>query len=317
MKTIFVINPKAGQGKGIDKLVKAINKITEENKYDTEIYITKAIGDAENFVKEYCKAKGAARFIACGGDGTLNEVLNGIIGCDAAEAGVLPMGTGNDFRRNFDSSCDFYDIEKQITSDTEKCDIIRYTTTVNGETVVRYGVNMFNIGFDCNVADMTSDMKKKPLVSGSMAYLISIFATLIKKKGANLKIELDGKTVHKGPLLLCALANGVFCGGGIKSNPNASLHDGKIDVNIVKNITRIGLLKLLPYYMKGTHINLSKIEKIITMAKCQKLTLTPAEDKIRICVDGEITDAGKTEFEVVNSAFNFVVPSKKESKVLA
>ena len=315
MKTVFVINPKAGQGKGVEKLINSIKNITKENGFDTEIYITKAISDAETFVKEYCNAKGPARFIACGGDGTLNEVINGTMGCHDAEVGILPMGTGNDFCRNFDTDCDFYDIKAQITGDAEKCDIIRYTTTLGGKTLVRYGVNMFNIGFDCNVADMSADMKKKPLVSGSMAYFLSIFVTLIKKKGANLKIELDGKTVHKGPLLLTSIANGVFCGGGIKSNPTASLYDGRFDINIINDIRRIKILNVLPHYMKGTHMEkIKNVEKIITNTKGKLLTITPVEGKMRICVDGEITDAGKTEFEVLNSAFNFVVPSLKAVK---
>lgn len=317
MKTVFVVNPKAGQGKGVEKLISSIKTVTEENGFDTEIYITKAIGDAEAFVREYCNINGPARFIACGGDGTLCEVVNGMIDCDGAEAGVIPMGTGNDFCRNF-TDCDFKSIKAQITSEAERCDIIRYTTVLDGKTLVRYGVNMFNIGFDCNVADMTIDMKKKPFVAGPMAYYLSIFATLIKKKGANLKIELDGETVHHGPLLLCALANGVFCGGGIKSNPKASLHDGKIDINIIHNINRMKILNVLPHYMKGTHMEkIKNVEQIITSTKCKKMAITPADSKMRICVDGEITDASKTEFEVVNSGFSFVVPSKKESKILA
>ncbi len=84
---------------------------------------------------------------------------------------------------------------------------------------------MFNIGFDCNVADMTANMKKKPFISGSLAYLLSIFVMLIKKKGAKLLIELDGEKKYCGPLLT-SLANGSYCGGGIKSNPLVSIKDG-------------------------------------------------------------------------------------------
>lgn len=308
MKTIFVINPKAGQGKGIDKLVDAIKRTTEENKFDTETYLTKSIGDAEAFVKEYCSTNGPARFIACGGDGTLNEVVNGAIGCDGAEVGVLPMGTGNDFCRNFDE-CDFKNITAQITGDAVKCDAIRYTTVWDGRKITKYGINMYNIGFDCNVADMTANMKKKPFVSGHLAYLLSIFVTLIKKKGATLKIELDGKTIHDGPLLMISIANGIFCGGGIKSNPKASVFDGTLDANIIHNISRIKVLQVLPHYMKGTHMEkIKNVDQIITAITGKKITLTPPHGKMRMCVDGEIADASKTEFEIVNQAFSFVKP---------
>ena len=101
---------------------------------------------------------------------------------------------------------------------------------------------MFNIGFDCNVADMTAKMKKKPLISGSMAYLFSIFAILIKKKGANLKIELDDIVKYEGPLLLTSLANGCFCGGGIKSNP---LYSGKRYIGSEHTVCPIFMLYLI------------------------------------------------------------------------
>ena len=223
METIFIVNPMAGQGK-IEKITQKINSL------GAKMYMTKSIGDAERHVREICRDKLPIRFISCGGDGTFNEVLNGTIENENAEIGIIPIGTGNDFCRNFD--CDFNDIEALLSADTIKCDAIRYTTG----NVTRYCANMFNIGFDCNVADLTTQMKKKPLISGPLAYFISIFLVLIKKKGADLKVEIDGKTVYNGPLLLTSLANGRFCGGGIMSNPEALVSDGEMDINIIKNV---------------------------------------------------------------------------------
>jgi diacylglycerol kinase family enzyme len=164
-------------------------------------------------------------------------------------------------------------------------------------------------------------MKKKPFISGSLAYLISIFAILIKKKGANLSLELDGKEKHKGPLLLTAISNGKFCGGGLKSNPLGVINDGFMDINIVYNISRLNFLTKLPFYIKGTHIKLKNIEKVIFSTKCKRIAVTPLNGKMRICVDGEIEDAERTEFEIVQGAFDFVVPSKncivKDKEVLS
>lgn len=314
MKTVFVINPMAGQGKNTDEFISRIKITAEKLKSDIEIYITKAVGDATVFVNNYCKNHGAARFIACGGDGTLGEVVNGAIGFENAEIGVVPMGTGNDFRRNFKGESKFIDIEAQITGETTKCDAIRYSSVVEGKEKSGYCVNMFNIGFDCNVADMTAKMKQRPFVSGSLAYFLSIFAILIKKKGANLQIELDGEKRHRGPLLLTSIANGSFCGGGVMSNPLASVKDGLINVNIIYNISRLNFLTKLPFYMKGTHIKLPGIEKVIYTTKCKKVVLTPLSGSMRLCVDGEIEDAGRTEFEIVPGAFNFVLPGKKVQK---
>jgi diacylglycerol kinase family enzyme len=174
---------------------------------------------------------------------------------------------------------------------------------------------MFNIGFDCNVADTTQNIKKNKFIFGPFAYYISIFVNLIRKKATRLKIELDGETVHNGEMLLTSLANGCYCGGGIKSNPLASVQDGFININIIKNISVFRFLSLLPYYMKGTFLSLKDIDKIILSKKCKKVCVTPYEKKFKFCNDGEIESASKTEFEIVHHAFNFVIP-KVAQKVL-
>ena len=123
-----------------------------------------------------------------------------------------------------------------------------------------------------------------------------------------MKIELDGETVHNGEVLLTSVANGCYCGGGIKSNPLASVKDGFININIVKNISVFKFLSLLPDYMKGTFLSLKNIDKIILSKKCSKVSITPYEEKFKFCNDGEIEKAGKTEFEIIHNAFNFVIP---------
>lgn len=308
MKAIFIVNPKAGQGGHAEQVLASIRESVKRLETEGEIYLTKGVGDATDFVRTYCKTHGAARFLACGGDGTLSEVLNGVLDCPGAEIGVIPLGTGNDFCRNFGKEYDFSDIDGQLTGKSIPCDAIRYRTEVDGTNREGYCVNMFNIGFDCNVADLTAEMKKKPMISGSFAYFISILVTLIQKKTANLQIELDGEMVHDGKLLLTSVANGSFCGGGIKSNPLASVRDGRININVIQNLSRTRFLTLLPYYMKGTVLERPDIERYIQSVHGTRLILTPKSGRMRLCVDGEIMDAGRTEFEVVPAMFRFVLP---------
>ena len=305
MKTIFVINPCAGRENSVKFLLDKVKNLIET---ECEVYITESVGDATEFVKNYCENNGPARFIACGGDGTFSEVLNGAISYPEAETGIIPMGTGNDFCRNFEDNTLIFDAKAQSSGKSVKCDAIRYTTTTKSGKITGYCANMFNIGFDCNVADMTARMKKNSLISGSVAYLLSIFAMLISKKGANLKIEVDGKERYNGKLLLTSIANGCYCGGGIKSNPLASIRDGKININIVKNVPRYKFLYLLPFYMKGTYLNLKNIDKIIISEKCSEIKITPIGGNMRLCIDGEIIDAGETVFEICPRLFNFVIP---------
>ena len=254
MRVIFVINPKAGKGKGIDKLVEKIRSTSEKTGIKASTYMTKAVGDAEAFAdligKETAASGEEVRLIACGGDGTLNEVLNGAIRYDNLTVGVMPIGTGNDFCRNFPDDGDFLDIEAQLRGKVIKCDAIKYSGLLAGKQQTRYCANMFNIGFDCNVVDLTAKLKNYPLIAGSFAYLMGVAITYIKKKGAKLRVELDGQVIENGPLLLTAIANGGFCGGGVHSSPYASVTDGKMDVNVIYNVSRLDFLKKFPHYAK-------------------------------------------------------------------
>lgn len=304
MKTVFIFNPAAGKGKTVEKLKSEILQTAAKLGVEVEFYDTKAKGDAARFIKEYCKENDCTRFVACGGDGTFSEVVNGIAEVPGAVAGVLPLGTGNDFCRNFPKEHDFKNVAALLLGETVKCDAIKYTS----ETVRGYCANMVNIGFDCNVADLTGRLKKKKFIDGSFAYFVSIFIMLIKKKGANIKVIADEKELHSGKLLLNSIANGKYCGGGIQSNPDAELNDGKMDINVVYNISRLNFLSKLPFYMKGTHKKLKNIEKAIYSQKCRKMVVTPLDGTMRICVDGDIIETGETVFEIVPEAFDFIVP---------
>lgn len=313
MRTIFIINPCAGQGKHIDKLEAAIKENSDKLNISAEIYLTKSVGDAETFTRhilENASKDEVVRFFACGGDGTLNEVANGAFGHDNAQVGVVPIGTGNDYIRNYGNSKLFMNIGAQLKGQARAVDVIEYAGVIDGRQQTRYCVNMFNIGFDCNVVDKTVEMKTKPLISGSMAYLLSVLAILSKKKGANLGITVDGEMVHNGPNLLCAIANGSYCGGGMYSSPQANTDDGLMDVNIVFDIPRTRFLSIFPSYKKGTHFDRKGIESVIQAYPCKEAVIEPLDGEMRLCTDGEISTTETITMKVKNKAFNFIIPEK-------
>lgn len=322
MKTLFIVNPKAGKGKLAADLVKEIRAVSEKLSREIEIRMTKYAGDAEDFTAKYIEAwpEETIRIYACGGDGTLNEVVNGLLKArgEAAEKassrvsiGVIPIGSGNDFSRNFGKIKELRSVERQLSFTERPCDVLRYAGSIEGrEETTRYCVNMINIGFDCNVAYKAASLKKVPLLSGPLRYLLGVFMTLVRKEGASLDITLDGEVIHEGELLLTSIANGPCCGGGIYSNPTASLFDGELDVNVVRSVSRRKLLSLLPRYMKGTHMSMPGIEKIMAAVRGKKLTLTPSFGKMRISTDGEISVTGALSVEAVKDAFSVLVPGK-------
>lgn len=303
MNTVFIYNRRAGKQKSKEAVAFA-------NALEDKItYTTKKVGDAYSSVKDYCEKNGPARFVSCGGDGTLGEVLNGIMQYEGCELALIPLGTGNDFCRNF-TSCTLEDVN---ATQTTLCDALKCTLTLGGKQKVVYSANMVNIGFDCNAAHMTSSMKKKPFVSGTLAYVLAVFATLIKKEGASLTIEADGKCVHKGELLLTTAANGSFCGGGFMSNPNADVADGFVDVNIIKNVSRTKFVSLLPSYKKGTFLNKKGIEKVVSNFKCKNIKFDSPKGSFKVCIDGEIHEADQLLLEVIPHAFAFVGQRKQKS----
>lgn len=313
MRHIFVINPKAGKEKNREKLEANILAAGKKLNKKVEIYETTAAGDGEDFVRRTSAAKDPdekIRFYACGGDGAVNEIFNGAYGFENVEVGVVPMGTGNDYIRNYGTAEQFRDIEAQLMGEAVDSDMIRYVEYLDGRAAEpRYCANMFNIGFDCNVVDMTAKAKKWPMVNGSLAYLISVFIMLIKKKGANLRVEFEDGEVFDDKLLLMAVANGCYCGGGWRSNPIASLDDGIMDIGLIRDIPRRQFPILLPKYSKGTHLEHKGIEKILIYKKSRTLTITANGENMRLCTDGEITDAEKVTFEMVPKAIRFAVPA--------
>lgn len=323
MRHIFILNPAAGQGKAL-KMEKEIWKAADSAGITPDIYVTGHSGDAEEFVRSMCTElkDEQLRFYACGGDGTLNEAVNGLFASEKesyasgnglsadAEIANIPVGTGNDFIRNFGDKSDFMDIALQIRSGSMTCDLIRYSGVCDGEYLSRYSANMFNIGFDCNVVDKTAALKKKPLLFGPLAYLAGVGTMLLKKEGADLTVRYDDGTEFSGRLLLIAVANGCYCGGGVKGIPKARIDDGLIDVSLVNNTTRRNFIRLFPKYAKGTHLDDPATDDLIIYKKCRQLTIRPNGDQMKLCVDGEITMAGEIKFEIVPGAFRFVVPGE-------
>lgn len=311
MQTVFIINPAAGAGNDFRDLMSGIALLKEKAGEKVSVYETRGVGDAEVFVRKTLEAQPAdILFVACGGDGTLNEVLNGGRGFNSAVISVYPSGTGNDFVRNFPEAGNFKDPSAIANGREVLCDAIEVSGVMDGKYQTRLCANMINIGFDANVVEKSFDLKKRPFVSGSMAYLGGVFTTLLKKKGADLRIIADGETLADGEILLTSLANGSYCGGGVKSNPYASLQDGSIDMSVVRNISRTEFLKLFPKYKKGVHLELPGIEKIISNLKANEITISPFNGTMTVSIDGEISHDAELHIKVIPGAFRFMVPVK-------
>ena len=299
MKHHFILNPAAGKGTLVNSLSEKIHAAAALAKCDYEIYRTKAPGDAGEFVKRTLASDGGYhRFYACGGDGTLNEVVNGAPLAENVEYAVIPIGTGNDFCRNFDDRASFLDITRQIEGHAIPLDLIRY-----GE---RYCVNMLNIGFDCQVVERTIKFKKNRLVPSGMAYSLGVAASLLHKMTTDMHITLSDGEIIERPLLLMSIANGQFYGGGFHANPRALIDDGLFDVNMIEKVSRFTFLSFVGCYKAGRH--LEEAAEYVTYRRTTSLSLK-FQNETMICVDGETEPATALEITLVPKATRFVIPA--------
>lgn len=303
MKHFFIMNPAAGKGTRFHELIDDIHKVCDRRHVSYAIHVTERIGEATEFVKRICqKTKEDVRFYACGGDGTIKEVAQGIIGCERAQLGIIPMGTGNDFVRNFEHPEQLFNIDAQLDGETRKMDLLKYND--------KYAVNLINMGFDCEVAKQVSLNRRSLFIPSKLAYTAGILQKITQFDSAimNGRLTFDGVPHRGDKFQACVFANGRYYGAGYKAAPAASFNDGLIDCCAIDKIPLTTFISILGYYKAGTHLTSPKMPDVFAYKKCKKaeiLFYQPTD----ISVDGEIERVrGKVTITVVKDAVTLSVP---------
>lgn len=301
MKYYFIINPVSGPMNQTKKLSEEIAYTFKKYpQHDFEIYETKFAGDGERFVKEKSTfLQEPTVFLACGGDGTSYEVLNGIVDFEKSILGVISVGSCNDFLKNY-SGVDFRTIEKIIDVEPKKIDIINCNN--------RYALNEVNMGFDAMVNDDCNRIKAKTKNVKS-AYNRAIVKNIILKKVPYTKVKIDNEAFYEGKMLLMTYANGRYYGGGYQAAPKAIVDDGKLEALVVKNVSRIRFVTLIKDYKRGTHLDKEKFKKYICYKKCENIKIEFLKE-VCICLDGEITYTKNVDIKIEPSKLNFIVPGE-------
>lgn len=300
MKHYFIINPVAGKGTAVQVFTGKIQQAFLHRQEPYEIHITQSVGDATNFVRETCKTQqGALRFYACGGDGTLCEAVNGAAGFPFASVTSVPCGSGNDFVRNFEGG--FQALDGLIDAQDERIDLMRFADGA-------YGINMCNVGFDANVALNMAKFKSLPLVSGHMAYQLSLIYCLLQKMSYPLKVVLDDSEVIQGEFLFTTIGNGCYCGGGFKGVPDAVINDGLLDLCVVKKLSRPKFLSVVSIYKEGRHLQEKALEPYLYYRKARKIEVV-SEKPFAVSIDGESNLRKNLCVEVQPGALRFASPS--------
>ena len=303
MKHVFILNSFAGTKDATPELAEQIKALPKD--LDIAVEYTKGKGDATLIARRYAETGEPVRLYACGGDGTANEAMHGIIGCDNAALGVVPVGTGNDYVRSLPAeNADFLNLRKMTESDTIRVDLLRCNDV--------YALNVISAGYDCEVADRAQKNKRLPLMSGSLAYKLAIVQCIVTKRKHTFAPYADGKRIplkagYKTQMLAVA-AKGQYYGGGIKATPCAVLDDGLIDYMSIPTVPMRKFATLLGPFTRGEHIGHPKTA-FITHSKCRELKLDNGGD-LKVGIDGEMFVMKDPVITVVPKAINIIIPAK-------
>jgi diacylglycerol kinase (ATP) len=302
MKTFVVVNPAAAGG-GAGKHWPKISRELRDALGSFDSALTTKAGEATLLVRN-AVANGAKSIIAVGGDGTINEAINGL--CDGENApasdvsfGFVMYGTGGDFRRSFEipkgvSAA----IERLKAGQTKTIDLgrLRYTN-VQGAQSLRWFNNIASFGFSGEVVRAVNAARYSKLLGGKFSFLWNSFLELRKYQGCKVDIVVDGKTIPEN-ICTVAVCNGRFFGGGMMMAPNAALDDGSFDVVVVRQDPPLTIFDMRLLY-SGKHL----AHPNVTVYRGSRIEAKPLSNApIYLDVEGEAPGSLPATFEVVPRA---------------
>ena len=271
MRHVFIVNPMAGKRDSVQKLLSRIREVYPQGGY--EVYATQAAGDAHRLAMEAIEGGEPVRLYACGGDGTLNEVVNAAAGCPTAAVTNVPVGTGNDFLRIFgpEGRRKFIDLAALREGPQAEFDLM----DCNG----LLGINTVCAGIDARVADDVGRFKRLPGVSGTGAYVLSL------AKGLTQPMRVDMGPIHyEGPTTILCVCNGRYYGGGFYPVPEAMPDDGVLDMLLIGRLTGPQFAKYVGKYATGKYRECPP--SLVRSYHGEEVTFSSEEELVAV-VDGE------------------------------
>jgi len=302
-RTVVVVNPAAGAGR-IGRAREALTQKLRAGLGACEVLFTKARGDATELAAQ-AHAAGATTVVSMGGDGTHNEVVNGLLrgGIPTqVQLGVLSAGTGGDFCR---STLAGRDLEAGIRSIAEapaaRIDVghIRYRHD-SGTPGERYFLNMASCGMSGLVCRLVEQSGKR--LGGGIAFYLGTVRALWRYKPARVRLTLDGQPLGDAngtEVTTVVVCNAQYSGGGMRFGPNARLTDGELDVVIIRPSSLLSQIRNTPKLYKGEHTGVPGVSQ----HRGRRLQVEPLNERpAYIEFDGEAPGLAPAEFAVVPSA---------------
>lgn len=304
MKVILIVNPNSANGATKARFAQVqpdLGRIFP----DMRVAMTEAPGHATELARHAVEA-GYDAIVTCGGDGTLNEVVAGLDASgrpDAVLLGMIPSGTGGDFRKtsgfprepaeNLAYLADFR--ERRVDYG-----ILEYLT-LDGAPGRRPFINIASIGISGVTDDYVNHTTKR--LGGKASFMIGSFRGIMSYRNVSMSVKVDGVQIHDGPTSLVTMANGRFFGGGMMMAPDAELDDGQLRVVILGDMGKVEFLMLAGDIYKGTHVKHPKC--ILGRGKVVEVE---TRGRALIDLDGEMPGMGPVRATVVPAAIRLMVP---------
>lgn len=301
MKHLFIINPAAGKKDS----TKALEKLLAQQEFEYEVVYTKAAGDARRITERAVQEGQPLRVYACGGDGTLNEVVNGAAGHDHVAVTNVPKGTGNDFLKIFGPNYreEFYDLKALSEGPQSAMDLIE----CNG----LLGIDVVCAGIDARIGAGVHYYKNLRFVSGMGAYVLSLLENvLLRGLHQHMRVRMGDIELDSGVTVL-AVCNGRHYGGGFQPVPEAMPDDGVLDALLIPKIGWLTFLNYVGKYAKGQY---KKCPKYIWPYHGDRVSISAPED-ITVVVDGEQMRGREFEIFLSEKKVNFFYPATSSYEV--
>jgi len=299
MKHIFIINPYAGKKNQTARIYAMADALREKHGLECSCILTDRPGGATDMARKLAETGEEIRVYACGGDGTIGEVANGLAGFPNAAMTCIPVGTGNDFLKNFgDAAPLFHDAENLWDGDQCAIDLVE----CNGRLAVTIACN----GIDARVAESVHRYSKTPALSGKGSYIASIVVNFLGSAIARKwTVQLDNGPPTEGEYALVSLCNGRYYGGGFFPVPEAKMDDGVLHAVVIRKVSRAEFIRLVGPYSKGKHRELPP--HLIEVVPAKEVRITADED-IVTCVDGECSRSREVIMRLADKKVNIFFP---------
>ena len=295
MKHLFIINPAAGSSDRTQQYSQQIHKACKEKGVEYHIQVSAAPGDCCRIAREAAQTGEEYRIYACGGDGTLNEVVSGAAGFSNVAVTVFSGGSGNDFVKLFNEPEAFRDLERLLDAEEATFDLIKCNED--------YSLNICSVGLDARVGTDVANYKRLPLLSGFRAYALSTVVNVIRGISEHYVVEVNGEIIDGEQTMICA-CNGRFYGGGFNPVPQADPADGMLDVLVVTKVSRLKVAQVIGKYKAGKYAQLPDLVRYFKTDRVRILCDKPTS----INLDGELRTAQTVDIRMADEKLRFFYP---------